>query len=143
MPRVPRAVLDNSVLVSAFVTPRRQVAGLLLEPVRSRYRLCLSVPILEETAKKLLKKERLRGYIAYPDDDVRDYIDWLSTNAELVANLPEFRIVPGDLKDDMVIATAVAAKADYLVTGDRKHLIPLDPYGGIRIVTPRQFLDLI
>jgi predicted nucleic acid-binding protein len=51
--------------------------------------------------------------------------------------------VPDDPKDDMVAATAVAAGADYLVTGDRRHLLSLGDYKGIRIVTPRQFLDLI
>ena len=43
----------------------------------------------------------------------------------------------------MVVATAVAAKAEYLVTGDRKHLLSLRAYEGIQIVTPRELLDLI
>lgn len=42
----------------------------------------------------------------------------------------------------MIVATAVAAGADCLVTGDR-HLLALGRYGGIRIVTPRQLLDLL
>ena len=63
--------------------------------------------------------------------------------AELVTDLPTLRAVPDDPKDDMVVATAVAAKADYLVTGDRRHLLPIGSYEGIQIVTPRQFLDLL
>jgi predicted nucleic acid-binding protein len=61
----------------------------------------------------------------------------------LVHDLPKVRAVPDDPKDDMVVATAVAARADYLVTGDRRHLLSLREYEGIRIVTPRQFLDVI
>ena len=49
--------------------------------------------------------------------------------------------VPLDPKDDVILATAVAAKADHLVTGDRKHLLPLGVYQGIGIVEPRAFLD--
>jgi predicted nucleic acid-binding protein len=60
-----------------------------------------------------------------------------------VHDLPKIRVVPHDPKDDMVVATAVAAGADYLVTGDRRHLLSLREYEGIRIVTPRQFLDFI
>ena len=43
----------------------------------------------------------------------------------------------------MVVATAVATKAEYLVTGDRKHLLSLGTYEGILIVTPRDFLELL
>ena len=48
--------------------------------------------------------------------------------------------VAGDPKDDMVVA--VAAEAGLLVTGDRRHLPSLGGCQGIRIVTPREFLEL-
>jgi predicted nucleic acid-binding protein len=58
-----------------------------------------------------------------------------------VADLPAGRFVPGDPKDDAIVATAIAAKADFLVTGDRTHLLPLKECQGIPIITPRQFLE--
>lgn len=61
----------------------------------------------------------------------------------MAGDLPTLRVVPDDPEDDVVVATAVAARADYLVTGDRRHLLPLGSYQGIRVVTPRQFLDLL
>jgi uncharacterized protein len=140
---MPRAVLDSSVLVSAFVTPHGSVVRLLRDPVRSRYDLCLSDAILAETAEVLLAKSKLRRYAAYADDDVRDYIRWLLTQAEMVADRPAPRVVPGDPKDDPIIAAAVAAKADYLVTGDRAHLLPIGEYQGIRIISPRTFLEIL
>jgi predicted nucleic acid-binding protein len=76
---MPRAVLDSSVLVSAFLTPHGSVVRLLRDPARSRYRLCLSEYILTETAETLLSKSRLRDYASYADTDVRDYIRWLLT----------------------------------------------------------------
>src|SRR4051794_29791967 len=121
---MPRAVLDTSVLVSAFLTPRGSVVRLLRVPARSQYQLCLSEYILTETAETLLSKTRLRNY-AYEDTDVRDFIRWLMTYAEMIAGLPDLHAVPDDPKDDPIIATAVAAKADYLVTGDRAHLLPI------------------
>lgn len=41
-----------------------------------------------------------------------------------------------------MIACAVAADAAYLVTGDDDMLV-LGQYEGIRIVTPRQFFDVL
>jgi predicted nucleic acid-binding protein len=61
----------------------------------------------------------------------------------MTASLPTLRAVLNDPKDDPIIATAVAAKADYLVTGDRAHLLPIGQYEGIRIVSPRKFLDVL
>jgi uncharacterized protein len=138
---MPRAVLDSSVLVSAFLTLHGSVVRLLREPARSQYQLCLSEYILE-TAETLLSKPRLGNY-AYADTDVRDFIHWLLTHAEMTKSLPTLRAVPDDPKDDPIIATAVAAKADYLVTGDRAHLLPLGQYEGIRIVSPQEFLDIL
>jgi predicted nucleic acid-binding protein len=45
-------------------------------------------------------------------------------------------------EDDLVLATAVSAEADYLVTGDR-HLLSLGQYQGVRIVTPRDFAAIL
>ena len=116
---------------------------LLREPARSRYELCLSEFILTETAETLLSKSpRLRSYV-FTDNGVREFIRWLLTQAEIVTNLPELRVVADDPKDDPIIATAVAAKADYLVTGDRAHLLPIGEYAGIRIISPREFIGIL
>jgi predicted nucleic acid-binding protein len=45
--------------------------------------------------------------------------------------------------DDQVIAVAVAAQADLIVSGDRKHLLPLGSHEGIPIVDAAQALRLI
>ena len=112
-------------------------------PLRGRYRLVLSEEILTETAQSLLTKESVRRYAAYLDEDVHGYLAWLLSVAELVDDVPDLTVVPDDPKDDMVVATAVAAKADYLVTGDRRHLLPLKEYRGILFIAPRHFLDLL
>lgn len=49
-------------------------------------------------------------------------------------------IILSDPDDDMILATALAAKADVIVSGDR-HLLELQSYQGIPILSPRQFLD--
>ena len=71
-------------------------------------------------------------------------IGWLLSVAELAAaELPEVRAVPTDPKDGMVVATALAAKAAHLVSGDRKDLWGLGSYQGIQIVTPRELRTLL
>ena len=141
---MPRAVLDSSVLISAFITPRRLPSAVLDAAERGAFVLCLSPAILEETRASLLRKtKRIRRYYTYPDERIAAYIEGLAALAELVSDLPDIQAVPNDPKDNPIVATAVAAKADYLVTGDRRHLLPLGEYQGIRIVGVREFLDLL
>jgi len=44
--------------------------------------------------------------------------------------------------DDQVLATAVSAQAEYLVTGD-KNWQQVATYQGVRVISPRAFLDLL
>jgi len=45
-------------------------------------------------------------------------------------------------EDDLVLAAAVSAQVDYLVTGDSK-VRRLGAYQGVTMLSPREFLDLL
>jgi predicted nucleic acid-binding protein len=47
-----------------------------------------------------------------------------------------------DPDDDVVLATAVAGRADFIVTGD-DDLLVLKRFRGIRILSPRQVLEML
>jgi predicted nucleic acid-binding protein len=63
---------------------------------------------------------------------------------KLAANQPAApaRVDPvtGDPADDAILACAVEATVDVLATGDRKHLLPIGEYRGVRIRTPQAVL---
>jgi putative PIN family toxin of toxin-antitoxin system len=61
---------------------------------------------------------------------------------EFVEPLPLPARVCRDKDDDIVIATAVAGKADVIVTGD-DDLLALKKFRQIRILSPRQFLEFL
>jgi putative PIN family toxin of toxin-antitoxin system len=137
-----RAVLDSSALISAFLTPAGTCAELLHAADRGAFVLCLSPQLIAETAGVLLREAKLQRSYGYDRAKVEEFCDTLSTSAQLATELPDLAgAVPLDPKDDMIVATAVAAKADYLVTGERQHLLPKRENQGIRIVSPREFLD--
>ena len=102
--------------------------------------MVLSVEILDEVTGVLIRPKHQARY-SYTLDEVARYRMRLSALSILVTDLPTLKAVPLDPKDDMIVATAVAARADYLVTGDRRHLIVLGDYDGIRILDPRAFLS--
>lgn len=131
----PRVVLDTNVIISAvhFGGPPEE---LLLLANRGAIELFLSTFILEETARVL--EEKLR----WEKRRISRLIDALRDVAAIIEPESELNAVAGYDADNRILACAVDAKADFLVTGDKRHLLPLGRYKGIRILTPRECLDL-
>lgn len=137
-----RATFDTTVLISAFLRPGGVSDELLDLASTAEFSLVLSAPILDETGGKLLTSRRIRARYRYPDRDVRRYAEKLRDLAELVVDLPPLRGVVRDPNDDVVLATALAAGAAYLVSRD-KDLLDLGAYGDVAILTPEEFRGLL
>ena len=64
--------------------------------------------------------------------------------AQLATERPDtpqsIEAVTGDPADDAILATAVEAGVDVLATGDRKHLLPIGEYRGVKLLTPQALL---
>lgn len=137
-----RIVLDTNVVISALLwrgTPYR-----LLEAIRQRSstQLYSSNPLLEELADVLTRPsatKRLTLVDTTARKTLADYIEII----ELVAPATVPRVVPGDPDDDHLIAAAVAAQANLIVSGDRKHVLPLGSHAGIAIVDSAEALRRI
>jgi putative PIN family toxin of toxin-antitoxin system len=134
------AVVDTSVLVSAFLFPESipgRVVSLAEEGV---YALLFSPIILEET-RRSLRNPRLRDSYGHTDDAINTWCTALhDIGTLLTVPLPDIGRACRDPDDDHVIAAALAARAVYIVTGDRD-LLALGRYEHIRIITARRFLD--
>ena len=135
-----RVVADTNVLVSAFLwngIPTRVIAAAEL----GRIQLYTSPALMKELEKALAYPKfttNLRELDVTPK--------WLHTKyaelAHLIAAPPIPPVVKEDPDDDAVLACALAAQADYLVTGDSL-LLRLVSYGRTRIVTPRVFITAV
>ena len=137
-----KAVLDTSILVSAFLKQEGVNAKVLLGG-KDQYHLYLSEDILEETGLVLLTYERIRKKYHYSDDEALEYLATLRVVAkQVLKKLPKIRVIERDPKDDPVLACALKVKADYIVSKD-DHLKNLKEYRGIRIVSSQEFLELL
>jgi putative PIN family toxin of toxin-antitoxin system len=128
-----RIVLDTNVVLSALLwrgTPHHLLAAI---GQRSSIQLYSSTALLEELAEVLTRPsatKRLALIGRSAREVLADYVEAI----ELVEPASVPREVVGDVDDDQVIAAAVAARADLIVSGDRKHLLPLGSHQGIDIV---------
>ena len=74
---------------------------------------------------------------------VREALDEVTSLATLIKPSAKLSGVVSHDPDHRILECALAASADYLVTGDKKHLQPLKTFRGIEIVSPREFLNRI
>lgn len=128
-----RIVLDTNVVLSALLwrgTPYHLLAGIRQG---SSIRLYSSTALLEELGDVLSRPSATKR-LALIGRSAREVSVDYAEAIELVepTNVP--RVVAGDVDDDQVIAAAVTARADLIVSGDRKHLLPLGSHEGIVIV---------
>jgi putative PIN family toxin of toxin-antitoxin system len=95
------------------------------------------------TSEPLLRELRttLRNKFA-ADPDELPLLSQLNEEADIVRPARLRERVCRDKDDDVVLATALAGKADVIVTGD-DDLLMLNEFRGIRILSPRRFLELL
>ena len=133
------AVLDTNVLASGALTSSSIPRQLLNEWRKGYFKLYISNFILEEL-KEVFEKPFFKRLMT--EQDIDGFVNLLETDAIPVQLINKVREVATHPEDDFILATAVNAKAEYLVTGDR-HLQDLEQFKGINIISPRTFSEII
>ncbi len=136
-----RALLDANVIISAAIrpggTPGRVIATLL---ERDAFELVLSPAIIGEVEAALALR-KIRRYLEDADEALLWLAD-LALLADVVEDTGRADGVCRDPEDDAVLSAAMEGRANVIVIGD-SDLLTLEEHDGIRIVTPREFFEVI
>ena len=130
-----KAVLDTNVYISSIIfggNPRA-IIELCINNMVDTYTSSL---ILLEIAQKLQSK------FLWNRADVALAIKTISKTSKVIVPQQKFNVVNEDPTDNKIIECAVAASASFIVTGDR-HLLSLEKFKGIKIVSPKDFLSFV
>ncbi len=125
-----KVVLDTNVLIASFAT--NGLCKDLFEFCLKETEIILSEAILRELEKNLFKKLRI------PHSRIETIKGLLLEQAYLVQPIQLPSNACRDSDDIVILATAVAGKADHIVTGD-EDLLVLKEFRGISILSPRDF----
>jgi uncharacterized protein len=136
-----RVVLDTNVLVSAHLTRNSNAEKILSLAASGIIEIYLSPLILRELEATLLSPKLMKIHKDTPKQ-VRNSIDLLEEFVIISPGTIEVDAVKADPDDNKIIACAVEARAQFIISGDH-HLIDLGTYENIRIVNPDLFLKLI
>ena len=128
-----RVVADTNILVSAllFGGTSEQV---FLAGLRGEIQLLTSSSLLKEFEKVLKEKFKLNIHL------VREIIQEVMDVAEIVEVSSHIKAISYPDEDNRVLECAVDGKAEFIVTGDTRHILPLKEYRGIKILSPSEFL---
>jgi putative PIN family toxin of toxin-antitoxin system len=132
-----RVVLDTNVAIAALLW-RGTPFELLGHAIEGRLQCFASAPLIEEL-ERVLGYDKLAGRVASLNTTIADLVaDYLEL-VELVALADITPAVSADPDDDALLATALSADAQMIVSGDA-HLLNLKHYQGIAIVTAAECL---
>ncbi len=138
------AVLDANIIVSGILGFRNpdSIPGMLLRLWRKDTFILVTSQHIREEVRNTLRKPYFTTHLT--SQEISRIQALLQFKAKQVLITESIRGSATHPEDDVVLATAVSAKADYLVTGDGPLLRKVgSPYKGVNLVTPKDFLKTL
>ena len=138
-----RVLLDTNVFVSYLLTPGQagSIDAILNAFLDGRFTLLLPKDVMDEMDEVVRERPQLARRVL--PERLNRFHDQLASLGEVVPSIDQaIPRITRDRKDDYLIAYAVVAAADYLVSGD-KDLLTLGEIAGVRIVTTAAFAALL
>lgn len=128
-----RVVFDTNIYISALAIPGGNAEDAYLEAVHGTFELYTSVAILTETARVLQTK------FDWADDKIREAVQDIGQVATVLRPRPTLHILD-DEPDNRILECAVAAQAEFVVSGDR-HLLALKQHADITMISLTDFFS--
>ena len=134
-----RVVLNTNTIISAFIDSE----GLPYQAVElwfnRNYDLITSTYQIEEL-RDVGRRESIKPLVTA--HAVGRFINLLRTQATVFEKLPEVDFSP-DPKDNPILAAGIAGQVQYIVSGDKGHMLTLGKVQGIPIITARRFVTMV
>lgn len=129
-----KVVFDTNVVASASFW-RGKPFDCLTAWAQGKCEAVVSPAILAEYHETI---EALR--LEYPNRRPVEWADALAESAALVFPTDRATGATPDPADEMILECALAGDVDFIVSGDKRHLLALGDFRGIRIISPAQFM---
>lgn len=134
-----KIVIDSSVWIAGIGSSKGYASEVIFKSYKSSsVEIYISNQILDEVATNLVQKLHFDENLAHRARTViGNLCDW-----EIDISPTETKIISAIIyqKDKHILALCHKIQADYLVTFDRKHLLPLEVFGKTKIIEPKSFI---
>jgi putative PIN family toxin of toxin-antitoxin system len=136
-----KVVLDTNVWISSLLLPQSIPGRIIRAWQHALFNVVMSNPILDEIAR-VLTYPKIRKRLLLQEEDINEYLSFIRFFTDIVdlkPNTTQFDELK-DINDGVILATLVASKADYLVTGDQDLLILDKQYP---VISPSKFAEFL
>ena len=134
-----RSVLDTNVFVSGLLYGGPPGELLDVYVPQGLLTICTSTLLMNEVYR-VLDDPKFSFRILEMGLDVRSSLATIYAGADVYAEIPPVSVIKEDPSDNAVLGTALAARADAITSGDKKHVLPLKRFQGIPILTAQETL---
>lgn len=131
----PKVVIDTNVFISGlnFAGNPSEVLKLFIKGEMEVY---ISPFILEELERILSEK------FQWSKNKVQKTLNLIKRRTTLVYPEVKVSVIKEKEDDNRILECAIESEAQYIVSGDKRHLLPLKEFRGIKILSPVKFLEL-
>ena len=135
MARRIKAVFDTNIFISAILFGGN--LRMCLELARNKeIKLITSRAILLEVAIKLKEK------FEWESSEIADVIEGIGKFAKIAEPKEQIDLISQDPQDNRILEAALEGKVDYIISGDKKHILSLKKFEEIEIVSAQDFLNI-
>jgi putative PIN family toxin of toxin-antitoxin system len=129
-------VFDTNIYISGIILSGK-ISKIIDFAKQKTFFLYISPDIYHELTEVSTKK------FGFTTKDKQLLIRRIKTLTIMVHPTKVLHIIPNNHPDNQILSTCESCRADYLVTGDKQHLLPLKKFGHTKIITTSEFLDII
>src|SRR3954470_15115026 len=137
-----RVVVDTNVLISGIFSIRNSPSSKILDAVRQQKITLVTSPQIIEEVGEVLNRPRIAKLLNMNEEERKVFLDSLIARSDVTVGKQLEHNYGRDSKDDKFLACGVEGGANYIITGDRD-LLDVTEYADIKIITPREFIELI
>lgn len=133
-----RVVLDTNIFISGIFWEGNYSSQIISAWKEGKIELVSSIAIINEFV------DTMRDFkITMEEEMIEEWRKMIIENAVMVVPTEKLDIVKDDPKDNKFFEAAVAGGAHYLVSQDRKHVLKIVEFRGIKTIHPEEFVKLI
>ncbi len=134
-----RVVIDANIYVSFILAGGETLSSLFNAWQAREFEVLISKNIAAEV-KEVCDRFLKRGTLT---EDVAKETIWRLDHESRRIKVVSLVTLSKDVKDNKYLSCARDGKADYLITGDKKHLLSMKRFGKTRIVSPKEFVTIL
>ncbi len=132
-----RVVLDTNILIGALITKGTPPDQLYRAWLRGEFELVTSIEQIHELARTLSRR-RLQKHFDASEASV--IVGHLGMRAIVLDRPPSVALSTGP-GDNRILAAAIAGQVDFIVSGDKRHMLALKEVEGIPLITAREAVE--